>query len=63
MFSSKLISPVNLIVSDILSVALERSRDILRAKLDPSNSSSQTKLTEEVETMVKKAQSKLNRIF
>ncbi len=45
-------------ISDTLNDFLSRARDILRAKIDPSSSLSQTDLTAEVDAMVQKAQSK-----
>ena len=39
---------------------IERAREIMRSKIDPNNTQPQAELTDEIEVMVRKAQSKWN---
>ena len=45
------------LIPELLVVKIERAREILRSKIDPSNTQPQAELSEEMEVMARKAQS------
>ena len=53
---SKVLNPA--FVSELLVDKIERAREILRSKIDPSNTQPQADLSDEMEVMARKAQSK-----
>ena len=49
---------VTTFILELLVEKIERAREILRSKIDPNNTQPQGELTDEMEVMARKAQSK-----
>ena len=49
---------VTTLIAELLVEKIERAREILRSKIDPNNTQPQAELSDEMEFMARKAQSK-----